>query len=252
MVLETQEKPQSQDTPLVEPGQSSGEKQVTPKKEKTYSETEYLKAVSDERTISGRLKTQLEAATKERDTFKSQAEEATAATEETKATIAELEADLETLGEDNLDAAEVLKIKKEIRAEKVKLAQEAKAEKEAIAELKKTLEKEREEWAGTVAEAQAAKFEVDVFELAEEYEGNKVYDQLKNICETIVEATGKTMTKEAIQKVADRNWSKKAPPDEEPAIIEDSGATSGGGGWNPDEHTPSENIQHGLDKLKKK
>ena len=78
MVVETKEKTQSRDTPL-EKGQSSEEQKVAPKKENTYSETDYLKAVSDEKTISGRLKADLEAATKERDTFKTQAKEATTA-----------------------------------------------------------------------------------------------------------------------------------------------------------------------------
>ena len=77
MVVETKETPQTQDTPLVEPEQSSVDKKVA-QKVKTYSEAEHLKAVSDEKAVSGRFKTQLEAITKERDTFKSQIAEATA------------------------------------------------------------------------------------------------------------------------------------------------------------------------------
>jgi len=233
MVVETKEIPQSQDIPL-EKGQSSDAPKVTPKL-KTYSEAEHLKAVSDERTVSGRLKTQLEKATKERDTFKSQvdqliagAEKATAANEETKATIAQLEEDLETLGDGNLDAAEVLKIKKELRAEKAKLVQEFKVKEEANALLEKTLEKEREEWAGTVAETQAAKFEVDVFEVAEDYVDEAGKDikpeKLKSLCEK----AGKNKREEIIE-LADVLWSKKAEPtNNEPALIEDSGVTNGG------------------------
>ena len=225
MVVELKVEPQSQGTPLVEPGQTSVDKKVTPK---MIPEADYLKAVSDEKTVSGRLKTQLEVVTKERDTFKKQVEEATAASEETKATIADLETDLEALGEGNLDAAEVITLKKklreEIRAEKAKLAQEVKTEKDALAELKKTATAEREQWANTVSEAQAMKFEADVFEVAEEYEGGNP-ERLK----LLAEKAGKTKH-EDIQGLADVLWTKKAKPEgSEPAIIEDSGVTSGGG-----------------------
>ena len=184
MVTETK----SQDTPP-KVGQSSEE--VT---SKTYSEAEYLKAVSDERTVSGRLKTDLGKAVKERDDFKaqvsqfkSQAEEATITLKETEERISELESDLEVATEGNQDFAEIQKIKKELRTEKEKARQEARAEKEANAELKKTLEAEREQWAETVAEAQAAKFEVDVFEVSEEYVDESGKDikseRLKALCE---------------------------------------------------------------------
>lgn len=222
MTTETKEKPRTPGVPPPKEGQSS-ENKVTPK---TYSEADYLKAVSDERTVSGRLKADLEKVSKERDTFKTEAEqakaaveEATSTLEETKGRIAELETDLETAIGDNLDLAEIQKIKRELRAEKTKLSQEAQAEKDSLAELKKTLEKEREEWAGTVAEAQASKFEVDVFEVAEEYGGDAV--KLKAACER-----AEIKSRDKIQGLAEVFWTKKTEP-KGPDFISDSGVTNG-------------------------
>jgi len=160
--------------------------QTSEKKERTYTAEEYLKAVSDERANAGRLKAQVESLTKERDTFKSQAGEATASLEETAGRIADLEKDLEIAIGDNTDLAEIQKIKKDLRAAKAKFETESKAETEA-------LRQERETWAATVSEVQALKFEVDVFEIAEEYEGADS-ERLKAVCEK----TGKH-TREEIQ-----------------------------------------------------
>ena len=218
--------PQSQDTPLVK-GQSSDEKKVAPK---TYSEAEHLKAVSDEKTVSGRLKTQLADITKERDTLKAQAAEATSAVEQTNAKLAELESDLETLTDENASAAEIAKIKKRLVATEEQLKKDFKTKQDALDELKRTTESERETFAATVAEAQAMRFHADVFEVAEEYEGGNS-ERLTAICDTIRESTGKTMSREGIKKVADTLWTKKASAEgNEPAILNDSGVTSGGSG----------------------
>ena len=218
MTTETKEKLQSQDEPL-EAGQTSDDKQVTPK---TYSETEYLKAVSDEKTISGRLKA-------ERDTFKSQAEqavkdakEAVDAHEETKGRIADLETDLEqAIGED-ADLLDIKKIKVELRAERDKARQEAKTEREAVAELRRTAETEREEWAGTVAEAQVFKFDSEVANLVDEYEGDVTanFTKLKTACDK-----AGIKTKEGAEAIAETFLTKKA---QEPDLLDDSGVTSGG------------------------
>ena len=224
MTMEAKVKPESQGNPPAK-GQTS-ENTV-----KTYSEAEYLKAVSDERTISGRLKAEKEAITKERDTFKSQAEqaakdktEATETLEATKQSVADLEADLEQAMDSNPDAAEVQKIKKELRVEKAKLQADLKAEKEAATAEKEAARKDREEWAATVSEAQAMKFEVDVFEVAEEYEGGDP-ERLKKLAE----AAGKSKRDE-IQGLAEVIWSKKAGEDKanEANLITDSGTTNGG------------------------
>ena len=163
--------------------------------------------------------------------FKSQVEEAAITLKETESRISDLESDLETATEGNVDFAEIQKIKKELRTEREKARQEARAEKEANAELKKTLEAEREQWAETVAEAQAAKFEVDVFEVSEEYvnsAGEQIDDEgrkrLKDACE-------KANTKELkdIEWYAGLLWTKKGK-DKTPVLEADSGVSSGGKG----------------------
>ena len=223
MATETKEKPQSQDNPL-ETGQPSDDKKATPK---TISEAEHLKAVSDEKTISGRLKTQLEAATKEIDTFKTQAEQATReaqeAHEETKGRIADLETDLEeAIGED-ADLRDIAKIKKDLRTERDKARQEAKNERENIAEIRKTTEAEREEWAGTVAEAQVFKFDGELAKIVDEYEGDVTanFNKLKSACDK-----AGIKTKEGAEAIAELYLTKKG---EEPDLLVDSGTTTGGG-----------------------
>ena len=247
----TKEIPQSQDAPP-EVGQSS-EEEVTPK---TYSEAEYLKAVSDEKTISGRLKTDLGEAVKERNDFKSQVEqskaqieEATITLKETEDRISNLETDIETATEGNADLIDIQKIKKELRDERKKARQEVRTEKEANAELKKTLEGEREQWAGTVAEAQAANFEVDVFEIAEQYvdaAGKDVKsERLKSLCEKAGQKK-----REDIQALADVLWTKKGGK-KEPVLVGDSGVTTGVG-TDTSNLSPREKIDAGIAKLKKK
>jgi len=158
--------------------------------------------------------------------FKSQVEEATSTLKETEARITDLEADLETATEGDTDLAEVQKIKKELRAEKEKARQEARTEKEANAELKKTLEAEREEWAETVADAQAAKFEVDVFEIAEEYVDDAGKDIKSERLKALCEKAGQKK-REDIQALADVLWTKKGKI---PVLVGDSGVSSGGKG----------------------
>jgi len=163
----------------------------------------------------------------ERDTFKNQveqfksdAEDATTTREESEKRISELETDLETATEDNVDLKEIQRIKKELRTERDTARQERITERQANADLKRTLEAEREQWAGTVAEAQAAKFEVDVFEIAEEYEGG-TSERLKALCERAGQKK-----KEDIRELADVLWAKK---DKASVLVGDSGVTSGGG-----------------------
>jgi len=251
MVVETKETPQTQDTPLVEPEQSSVDKKVAPKV-KTYSEAEHLKAVSDEKAVSGRFKTQLEAITKERDTFKSQIAEATANLEDTKGKLAELEEELETLADGNAPVAEIAKIRRRIEATEAQLRKDWQAKQNVLDELTKTAQGEREQFAGTVAEAQAMQFHADVFEVAEEYEGGDS-ERLTALCETIREATGKPISRESIQRVAGTLWSKKGTAeDNEPDLLVDSGVTSGGGGFNFKEATPKAKVMEGLKRDSKK
>lgn len=184
--------------------------------------------------------------TKERDTFKAQAEEATTTLEETKGRITDLEADLEqAIGED-VDQLDIQKIKKDLRTERENAKKEAKAERDAISELRKTLESEREEWAGTVAEAQTFKFDGELARLVDDYDGDVTanFTKLKTACDK-----AGVKTKEGAEAIAETFLTKKV---EEPELLDDPGVTSGGGGWNPEEHTPKENIDKGLEKLKKK
>ena len=221
MVVETKETPQSQDIPLEKPGQSS--EKVTPKEKKTYSEAEFTEKVLNVHSENGRLKKDLEALTKERNDLKSQVKEATNAKEETLAKVAELEADLEeSIGEDT-DLRDIQKIKKELRAERDKLRQEVKEEKDAVAELRKTTEAERDEWAGTVAEAQTFKFDSELAKLVDEYDGDVTanFTKLKTVCEK-----AGIKTKEGAEALAETFLTKKY---EETDLLDDSGVSSGGG-----------------------
>ena len=223
MTLETKDKPRTPGVPPAQPGQSS-ENKVTPK---TYSEADYLKAVSDERAISGRFKSDLEKVSKERDTFKSEAaqtkaavEEATSTLEETKGRIAELEADLETALEGNPTMAEVQRIKRELKTETDKAIQQAKVKEKAADELIKVTTAERESNAADVAEAREMKAWRFAVEVAEEYEGGD-HQKLK------AKMDEKNLTtKEDAEWLAGILWTKKTEP-KGPGFISDSGVTNG-------------------------
>ncbi|KKN65902.1 hypothetical protein LCGC14_0477190 [marine sediment metagenome] len=205
------------------------EKESTSKPQ-TYTEATQKKAISDALAEQGRKhKEALEPIAKERDTFKSQAEQATKdakdaidAHEATKGRIADLEADLEqAIGED-ADLLDIKKLKTDLRAERDKSRQEARDERGAIAELKKTAEAERLEWAGTVAEAQAFKLDGELARVVDEYEGDVTtnFTKLKAACDK-----AGIKTKEGAEAIAETFLVKKA---EEPDVLNDSGANSGG------------------------
>ena len=216
---------QSQDTPPVA-GQPSADKKPTLK---TILEADHIKAISDERAISGRLKSQLEAVTKERDILKTQTEETTTAVEETRTKIAELESDLETLSEENASTAEINKIKKRLAETETQLRRDLKAKQDAADAEKEAARTERQEHAGEVSEARALKLVQSVIEVAEEFEDGNA-EKLKSLCEDRIEASGKPMSRDDVEKLASKLWNKKIKPeDKEPALINDSGMTSGGG-----------------------
>lgn len=253
--IETQTADSTQEGQDLPEGNESNSKE-TPK---NITPEEHRKGVEDAISQYGdRIKQEkIDPITKERNDFKAQveqlqadAEDATTTREETEKRISELESDLSTANEGNADLIDIQKIKKDLREEREKARQVVRDEKKAVAELRRTAEKEREENAELVADAIAAKFEVDVFEVAEEYvdEAGKDIEskRLKTLCEKAA-----VKKREDIQGLADVLWTKKGK-EKEPVLEVDSVVTSGGGGWNPDEHTPKENIQHGLDELKKK
>ncbi len=194
-----------------------------------YTEEQYRKGIEDAIAQYGdKVKREkIDPIATERDTFKNQveqlkfdAEDATTSREESERRISGLESDIEVATEDNVDLKEIQKIKKELRVERDTARQERRTERQANAELKRTLEGDREKWAETVTEAQAAKFEVDVFEIAEEYEGG-TSERLKALCEKAGQKK-----KGDIQALADVLWVKK---DKAPVLVGDSGVTSGGG-----------------------
>ena len=194
----------------------------------------------------------------ERNTFKAQveqlqadAEDATTAREESEDHISKLEGDIKRLEGDDDDPDRISKLRKELRAERETARQGARDEKKANAELKRTLEAEREEWAGTVAEAQAAKFEVDVFEIAEEYVDESGKDIKPERLKALCEKAGQKK-REEIEALADVLWTKKGKEKKkEPVLVGDSGVTSGGG-LDISSLSPKEKIDAGIAKLKKK
>ena len=194
----------------------------------TYTESTQRKAVSDALAEQGRVhKATLEPITQERDTLKTQAEQATSRLEDTNIRIKDLEKDLdEAIGED-ADLRDVAKIKANLRAERDQSRLDVRAEKDAVAELKRTTEAERLEWAGTVAEAQTFKFDGELAKLVDEYDGDVTanFNKLKTACDK-----AGIKTKEGAVAIAELYMTKK---DATPALVGDSGVTSGGGSGIP-------------------
>ncbi len=93
--------------------------------------------------------------------------------------------------------------------------------------------------------------EISTNEIAAKYEGGDAA-KLVTLCKTFG-----ANTVEEITKVADTMWSKKPPEPEDPNTTDTpplkpfSGRTTGGGGWNREEHTPTENIEEGIRILEK-
>ena len=172
-------------------------------------------------------KAELEPVTQERNTLKTQAEQATTKLEDTNIRIKDLEKDLdEAVGED-ANLLDIKEIKKELRVERDQARLDVRAEKEAVAELRKTTETERLEWAGTVADAQAFKFDGELAKLVDEYDGDVTanFNKLKNACDK-----AGIKTKEGADAIAELSFTKKA---EEPDLLDDSGVTTGAGAGIP-------------------
>jgi len=189
----------------------------------TYTEVTQRKAVSDALAEQGRVhKAALEPITQERDTLKTQAEQATSRLEDTNIRIKDLEKDLdEAIGED-ADLRDIAKLKANLRTERDQSRLDVRAEKDAVAELKKTTEAERLQWAETVAEAQTYKFDGELAKLVDEYDGDVTanFNKLKTACDK-----AGIKTKEGAEAIAELSFTKK----ENSALVGDSGVTSGGG-----------------------
>ena len=93
---------------------------------------------------------------------------------------------------------------------------------DAVEELRKTTESEREEWAGTVAEAQAFKFDGELAKLVDEYDGDVTanFTKLKTACEK-----AGIKTKEGAEAIAETFLTEKVV---DPDLVNDSGVTRGG------------------------
>ena len=222
-----------QDTPR-ESGQSSAEESgsTSTKTARTYTQEQYNK-LSDKLAEQGRQnKETLEALTKERDELKSKYEASVQAVEESNTRIKDLETDIADLKSDldlldSSDISEIRKVRDQLRAKEKQLDQEHKDKVKAVDELKKQTEAERLEWAGTVSEARAAKFEVDVFEVAEEYvddAGRQVNsEKLKAACKK-----ANITKRKDIEELAGTLWTKKEESNDDD-FEPDPGVTNGGG-----------------------
>ncbi len=204
---------------------STSEKESTSKAPVTYTEATQQKAVSDALAEQGRKhKEALDPITQERDTFKSQAEQAvkdakdaTTALEETRGHISDLESDIEAFDEDTEDPNKLTKLRKELRDARGKVRDEFRDKENALEELRKTAEAEREEWSGTVAEAQTFKFDKELVKLVEDYEGDAAANFTK-----LTDSGVKTI--EDARSTAETFLAKKV---EEPELLDESGVTSG-------------------------
>ncbi|KKN00163.1 hypothetical protein LCGC14_1140570 [marine sediment metagenome] len=167
--------------------------------------------------------------TQERDTFKAQAEQAvkdakdaTATLEETRSHISDLESDIEAFDEDTEDPNKLTKLRKELRDARGKVREEFRDKENALEELRKTTEAERLEWAGTVAEAQAFRFDGELVKLVDECEGDVTvnFTKLKTTCEK-----AGIKTKEGAEAIAETFLTKKVV---DPDLVDDSGVSRGG------------------------
>lgn len=187
---------------------------------KNYTEKEYLKGIEDAIAQYGdRIKREkIDPITQERDTFKANADKVTIH----EARIADLEADLEeAIGED-ANLLDINKIRKDSRTKRDDLLLEHQTKMDNLAELTKTLESDREEWAGTVVAAQAFKFDGELVKVVDEYDGDVTanFTKLKTACDK-----AGVKTKEGAEAIAETFMAKKVI---EPDLLSDSGTNNGG------------------------
>ena len=193
-------------TPL-EGQDSSKRDESNSQQPKLRTEAEYQKGIADAIAVYGdKIKREkLDVITQERDTYKSQVADLQTKTEalaEIQSELDELKVDYKTATDGNADLEELQEIKTKLRATEKQLKADYKAKQDAADAVKKTMDAEREQFAGDVAEAQAMKFEVDLFEVAEEYaDGDSA--RLKSLCELY----GKK-TRDEIKKTANILWQK--------------------------------------------
>jgi hypothetical protein len=201
------EKPQ---TPVEKEGSTSQAETFT----KDQVDELRQKAVREALAEAGRRhKTELESAV-------TKAQETQAATiKEHVNRIAELEDDLDKLAGEDADKTEILKLKRELRAEKDALRKDRdsyKAEKESH-------DKEWEEHQTEIKEAKSEKFALTAWDIADEYDGGDAV-KLKDICEDAGQ-----LTEEFARKMAGRLWTKKS--EVKKPLVEgkpDAGGTQGG------------------------
>lgn len=207
---------------------SGSEKESTSTTPPTYTKETERKAISDALAEQGRVhKAELEPITQERNTLKTQADQASTRLEDTNIRVKDLEKDLDdAIGEDAA-LRDIAKIKQALRGERDQARLDVRADKEAVAELKKTTEAERLQWAETVAEAQAFKFDGELARLVDEYDGDTTanFNKLKTACDK-----AGIKTKEGAEAIAELSFTKKT---EEPNLLDDSGVTTGAGAGIP-------------------
>ena len=207
---------------------SDDKKESTSTTTPAYTKETEAKAISDALSEQGRKhKAELEPITQERNTLKTQAEQATSRLEDTNIRVKDLEKDLDEAVSEDDDLKDIQKIKKALREERDQARLDVREEKEAVAELKKTTEAERLQWAGTVAEAQAFKFDGELARLVDEYDGDTTanFNKLKVACDK-----AGIKTKEGAEAIAELSFTKKT---EEPNLLDDSGVTTGAGAGIP-------------------
>lgn len=202
--------------------------ETTSKTTLTYTEETQRKAVSDALAEQGRVhKAELEPITQERNTLKTQTEQATTRLEDTNIRVKDLEKDLDdAIGED-ADLRDIAKIKQALRAERDQARLDVRAEKEAAVEERRLAREEREANAGLVADAQAFKFDGELARLVDEYDGDTTanFNKLKVACDK-----AGIKTKEGAEAIAELSFTKKA---EEPDLLDESGVTTGVGSGIP-------------------
>jgi len=124
-------------------------------------------------------------------------------------------------------------------------------EKKRLRDEREELTKQRREWEQEklsheveIEEARATKREIDIFDIAQEYEGGDAV-KLKKLCDTF-----KATSKEQIREAAENLWEKKGKQTTQQKVKHDSGMTIGGTGYS--DLSPDEKIRVGLEKSKRR
>jgi len=183
---------------------------------KTFTSEELQKFVSDALAEQGRRhKAELTPVIKERDSLKSQTDSLTSQIEDKNTELEKIQTQLEELSSDDPKKFDLLKLDKELRADRSKLKAE-----------RTSLDTDKQAHSEVIQEARDYKRTATIVDIVTEYE-NGDFAKLADLCEI-----AKVDSEEGIRTIADRMFSKKviipAKTETSPPLVVDPGGTHGG------------------------